>query len=647
MLAQIRAFAKSPIALGILGLLVLSFLVFGIGDVFRGGAVNDAVVQAGSRKITSVQFKTRFDNFRRQMEQERNQGQPISMEQIDAAGLDKALVDQLAYGESFAELYNRLGVVPSDKLVVSELRKNPVFFDQITGRFDRPTYQARLAQNGLTETQFENALRDEIAQAHFIQGLAGGLTVPRTYVAALATYAREARDFSWFTLSPDVVGAPARPTDADLTAYVKRNANVFTKPELRTFTLVRFSPAQAAPTMKIDEAAVQKRFDFEKDALSTPETRSLVQVPVRDAAAAARAVARLQAGEDANAVAKALGVQAVSYVDKPKTAISDRGVADAAFAMAVGEVKGPVKGTLGLQVVKVSKINPGHVPALADVRAKIEEEVRKDAAAEKVYEQVQKYEDAHTGGATLIEAAKTVGVPAVAVPFPITAQGADLAGRSLGAPPKLIEAVFSQPEGGESEVLDLGQGEYAAVKVDKIMPSALATLDEVRTAAAQRYILEDMSRRLKAKADELTARIKKGEPIAQVAASVGARVETAKGVQRTATDKAYTADLLNGVFGAKPGEVVVGDAPEFALAVARLDRVVPSAAAELAPMIEQQRDNFRNALFDDMAVAARNAARSEIKPALDYDKARLAIGLEAQAPATKGATPPPAPAAKK
>src|SRR5690606_10174012 len=89
MLAQIRAFAKSPFAIGILGLLILSFLVFGIGDVFRSGAVKDSVVQAGSRSISAAQYKQRFDAFRKQVEQQQNNGQPITTEQAVQLGLDR------------------------------------------------------------------------------------------------------------------------------------------------------------------------------------------------------------------------------------------------------------------------------------------------------------------------------------------------------------------------------------------------------------------------------------------------------------------------------------------------------------------------------------------------------------------------------
>lgn len=641
MLGHIRAFAKSPFATVLFVLLLASFAVFGISDVFNNRIVRDAVVKAGGRTVSGAEFKQMFDSYRKQIEQQ-NPGQTITTEQAATAGVDRGLVDQLAASESFAEMISRLGLNPSDKLVVAEIGKTRAFFDNITGRFDRATYQERLQQAGLTEAQYERLLRDQIAQTHLISGLAAGLTVPRTYVAAIAAFNRESRSFSWFSVDPRVVGPEARPTDAQLLAYIKENAATFTKPELRTISFVRFSPAAIAGSIPVNEADVKKRFEFEKDTLSIPETRSFVQVPVKDQAQGRAAAERLRKGESPDAVAKSLGVNTVAYTDAPKTAVSDRQIADVAFAAKEGEIVGPAQGSLGMAVVKVTKINPGHQATLEEARTKIENEVRKDAATEKVYQAVQKYEDARSGGANMAEAAKAAGGEVMTFPVPVTAQGTTLQGQQTGLPPKLLASAFTLPQTGESEVLDLGEGEYAAVRVDKVQPSALASLDEVRTAATQRYVLQDMAKRVQAKADELAARVRKGEDPAKVAASVGAKAETVADGRRDLAGQAFSQDLIGKVFGAKPGEVVVGEGQRLDFVVAKVNQVKTDPLPQLAQLVEQQRDNFRGAVFNDVGFAARNAARAEVKPQVDYNRARTAIGLEAQS-----AAPASAPAGQK
>lgn len=634
MLTFLRKFAKSPAAVVLFGLLLISFAVFGISDVFQAGPTRDAVVQAGSRTVSGAQFKQTFDNYRKGLEQQ-NQGQPVTQEEAVAQGRDRGLVENLAYTESFAALVTKLGLRPSDEQVIEEIRKATAFFDPISGRFERTIYQQKLQENGLTEPQFETLLRDDIAQNQLVSALAAGLTAPRAYAAVLSTVAREGRNIQWFAVQPGMAPAVTPPTDAQLQAFIRANTQAFTKPETRNITVAAFSADSIAPTLQINQADVQKRFDFEKDSLSTPERRTVIQIPAKTAAAANDAVARLRRGEDPAAVARAGGVQPVVYTDAPKTAVNDRVVADAAFAMAAGEVRGPIQGALGLAVVKVEKVTPGVVATLEGARSRIEAEVLRDAAVEKVYEQVKKYEDARSGGASLAEAAKTVGVSLITIPVAITAQGTTVDGQQGNFPPPMLKAAFELPQGGESEVQDAGQGEYYAVRVDKVNPSALATLAEARGPATQGYMMSELGKRMTAMAEALAARIRKGEAVDAVGRGAGATPTRVADLRRDGAGQTLTQAVLGAVFAAKSGETVVVPDEQLGVVVAKVEAVVAGDPAELAPAVAQQTVALRTTLFNDLGYAARNSARDAIKPKVDYDRARAALGLE-PLPAQKG-----------
>jgi peptidyl-prolyl cis-trans isomerase D len=626
MLAKIRAFAKSPIATVLLGLLLVSFVFFGIrGAVTTSGVSND-VVKAGSRAaITSDEFKERFNFLKTQLEQQNQQ--PISVQDAVAHDLDRRVVDELAYSESFAEMMNREGVRPSDQLVVDKLRTIPKFFNQITGQFDKTAYYEFLQKAHLTPAQADAELRDEITQRQFISGMAAGLRSPLVYAAMQAAYLKETRNFKWFVVSPKVLGPPIKPTDAQLNAFIKENATRLTKPELRQLSLVHFSAAALAPTITPSDADIQKRFNFEKDTLSTPEKRSFVQIPVKDPSKGSEIAAKLKGGADPQLLGKTYGVQAVTYTDQPQSGVPDKGIATSAFALKAGETSGVVQGDLGPAVVRLFSVTPGHQATLQDARAKIEAEVRKTAAEEKVYELVQKYDDAHSGGADMAGSAKAVGQAVVTTP-PIAVQGVDLQRHSANLPPKVLQAAFSQPQGGESDPIDLGQGEYYVVRVDKVLPPALVTLDEVRPMVTQSYMLRDASTKLQAKAEALAAAITKGQSLDDAAKSVGVAAAEATGVLRNGGGQAYSADLVSRIFLAKPGEVVVGEDTKLGFAVAKLEKVVPADPAALAPLILQQRDQVSKSLFDDIGQATRTAARAMVKPRINYAIARQALGVD-------------------
>lgn len=202
MLAQIRSFAKSPWASGLLGLLVVSFAVWGIRDVFRAPNLKDSVVEAGDRNVSSPKFKKFYDNYKKQLEQQQNGGQPIANADALAAGVDTQLASELAYEESLNELIRREGVRPSDQLVAKQLAGARTFINPVSGAFDRNAYMTYLAQNGLTAADVEGELRDELASNHFASGVTAGLVAPLVYSVTSGAFAHDGRSFTWVNLPP-------------------------------------------------------------------------------------------------------------------------------------------------------------------------------------------------------------------------------------------------------------------------------------------------------------------------------------------------------------------------------------------------------------------------------------------------------------
>jgi peptidyl-prolyl cis-trans isomerase D len=625
MLAKLRSLAKSPLVIVLMGIVMLSFL-WGARDVFLNLGSGDAVIQAGGRTIGQARFRQLFEDELKSYSQQTNQ--QISVPDAVKAGLDRQVADALATDEAFAAYLSRTGLRPSDALVVDEIRKAPRFFNPVSGVFDKDAYLKFVTQQlNMTAPEFENLLRTELAQAQFMSGVSVGLRAPRLYDALVAAVELEGRTFSYFVLPLSAVPAPTPPTEAQMLAFIKDNGRKL--PEARALSVIRFSAAEAGAALPVDPAAVQKRFDFEKDSLSTPEKRSLVEIPAKDAATAAAISTRLKAGEDADAVAKSQGVSPLPYTDVPKTAIADPAAADAAFALPAGAVSGPIKGALGYSVVKVTGATPGHVATLDENRDKIEAEVRKSAGQAKINQQVKAYEDARSGGATFSQAAQKLGLNVMTTP-PLTAQGMTLQNERFPLAPKLLQAAFTLQPGADSDIVDLGQGDYAVVRLDKVLPPALPPLDQVRPEVIKYMEAHDLQTRLQAKATTLAAQVRKGQPMATVAASVGATVGHGVGIERAEGGQTFNRQLLAEIFGAKIGDVVVGpDAQPGPVVVAKLESIVPASAQAAAQAAANQQASMSRSLQQDLSAAARIAARAEIKPRIDYARAHAAVGGDA------------------
>lgn len=627
MLSAFRVFAKSWVAAVLIGLLIVAFAVFGIRDVF-GSNVSNSVIIAGSRKVSPQEFRREFEQVRKRAEQE--MGQPVTPEQAAANGLDRQVLQGLATREAFAELLSKIGIRPSDKLVLDQIAKIPAFFDPVSGRFDKKQYQQKLAENDLSPGKFEGMLRDELAQQHVVAALTNALQAPRAYAALAAIYGLESRDVSYLTIDPSSVPQPTLPTDAQLTAFMKENASQLTLPEFRVLTVVRFSPQQVGANLPVDEAELKKRYDFRKDTMSTPETRTLVQIPAKDAATAQAISARLQRGEAPAAVAKSLGVDAITYADKPQAAIADHKLAAAAFKLQSGQVS-TVQGDLGLAVVKVDAVTPGKTVSFEEARPALEAELRKDAAAEKVYALTQAYDDAHQKGANLTEAAQKAGVAATTI-GPVARDGRDQQGQPVGGlNQKLMDTAYGLPAGGESEVVEAGNGEYFAVRVEKVIPPAMPPLAAIKPQLAQAWMMREVGKAMQAKAETLAARVRKGETLEAVAASTGAKLTRVPGVDRQSGQQnpLMSQEILGNVFNGKPGEVFTARGRGFAMVVGKVDRNHVGDQAKLAALTEQARPQMTATVFREIGASAQNAARVKVKTKIDYNRARVAIGLPA------------------
>jgi len=645
MLGLFRRFAKSWIASGIMGLIMLAFLMLGTGsmrDVFRFHS-GDAVVQAGSRVVTSQQFQKLFDDALQSQEQ---QGQTsISTDQAVEAGLDQELLSRLSVETAYSEMLRRSGVRPSGSVIAAELTRAAQsgdselaqLYNPVTGRFDPDMLNRFLQSTGQTQNDFQRELRDSVANMEFGSAVSNGFHAPRIYGAVEAALALESRDVSYFVLPLTSVPAPPAPTDAELQAFLKQNSQRFMLPERRTLAIVRFSAKALAPTMPADPAAVQQQFQADPAKYGKPELRSLVEIALKDPKNAPAVAAALARGEDPNAVARSVGVDAVTYTNQPQSAVTDRKAAAAAFAMRAGQVSGPVQGDFGTVILKVASITPGQAPSLAAARPQIVADLRRQEALDKVDDITQKFEDARQSGASLAKAAAAVGA-AVATVGPVTADGKDIA---TGQPdplvsPKLLKTAFALPQGGDSDVEeDADKGEYYAVHVDQVIaPSPPALTDKgVRAALTAYYRDQEVGQALQKKALAAQASMARGQSLDAAAAADGARVMRQAGLRRIAEteyDKTLGPQLMQQAFAVKAGaSFVAPSAPLQGLVVGRVDAVHAADASQIGEVLPALGQQMDRAYLDGLAATVHEAAVKSVKPTTDLALARQAVGVDA------------------
>ncbi len=639
MLSAIRAFAKSKWAIGLLVVMALALVVGGGSqmDVLANLGPKH-VVSAGDRNLSQAEFRSEMDRIRDQAQQQA--GRALDFEELIGEGGLRQYLEQKSQQFGFLNWAWKAGIRPGKELILRQIRQTPEFFDNVTGQFSEDQYQARLTEINVTPEMFEAQFRDQYSTQHYGSALGAGLRLPRIYGAILASQTLETRDGRWFTVTQAMAGTAGVPTDAQLTALMNQSADQLRLPESRTASVVLFDDAgpAAAPT----EARIEERFNFRRDALSLPEKRTFVTLTAPNRAAADRIAAALRAGQAPADVARANSIQPAEYVDTPRSALGDAAVAGAVFGLAANEVSAPVQAGVGFVVAKVTAIQPGRAATLADVREQVIQELRAEDARAAVYRRVEAYEKARQEGKTLDVAVREVGGRVIQIP-PIREDGKLRNGQDItpALPPQLIQTMWSLGQGAESEVVDMGQGQYFVVRLDAITPAALPPLAAIREPLARQWVLRENARLLAARASALATRVRGGEDLAAVAASVGATIQTGTGLSRQSAEQ-NGQGVIAGVFGSARGEAFSQQNTDDTFVIGRTDRITAAVPALAAPVAEQFRQRMAGDHLNAVGETAIRTAAERSKARYDEALARLALGLPAEAPAAPAspATPP-------
>jgi peptidyl-prolyl cis-trans isomerase D len=628
MLTAFRAFSRSKWAAALLVLIAISFVIVGARmDVFSNLGPKH-VIDAGDRSMNEAEFRTAFDQVRERLQQQ--VGRPLTNQELVAENIHTRFLTEQTQQLGFLNWAWKAGIRPGKELIVKQIRQIPAFFNSVTGQFDQQAYEAALAQQNLTPAMLEQDLRDQYATEHFGAAVFAGARVPRIYGALLAGSAFESRDGRWFEVTSAMAGQIPAPTDAQLNAFIQENAERLRAPEFRMVSVVLFTPEASAAT-PISDDRIRERFEFKKDTLGKPETRTFVTLTAPNRETAQKIAAALRAGQSPADAGRANNITPATFDATPRSAIGDAATAAAVFGLQANQVSDPVQAGVGFAVAKVTAIQPAAPATLESAREELIRELRAEDVKTQTYAKVEKYEAARTAGKNLADAAREAGGRVVDLP-PFTKDGKLPNGQALNAPPQIFETAWSLTKGGESDVIDAGQGQYFAVRVNDIRPSALPTLAEVREPLAAQWIQRETMRRLSAKAEELTTRVRNGEDIAAVARSVNAPLTVRTGVIRNQqTQEALGQGVLQGLFGQSKGQAFSQPASQTAYVVGRVDNVHAANPAVAGPLAEQVRPRLTQELVQAVVEASFAAGAQRSKAKNDPVQARSALGLSADA----------------
>jgi peptidyl-prolyl cis-trans isomerase D len=585
----------------IMGGLVVSFAIWGIGDIFRGFGVN-SVAKIGGTEITIAQFQQYYTDQLQQYS--RRLGKPISPDQARATGLDRQLLGQMVAETALDEQAVKLRLGLSDADIAQRVISDPNFRG-IDGRFDRARFEQIIRQTGYSESRYVAEQRNVMLRRQIAQSISGELPVPTTLLTAINQYQNEKRSLEYLALTSAQAGDIPAPSPEVLTKYFEDRKDLFRAPEYRKISILALTPAEIAKPDAVSDADAKAYYDQHKASYGTPERRDLRQMVFSNAEEAAAAKEKLAKGMSFTDLAKERGLKD-SDTDigmVAKSDIIDPAVADAAFALKSGEVSAPVKGTFGTVLVEAGKIEPGTQKTYEEVAAQIKREIAESHARSEVATLRDKIEDERAAGSTLAETGKKLELKSV------TFDAVDRAGRApdgkpvAGLPrtPDVVNAAFASDIGVDTEALSMQGGGFLWYDVTGITRSRERSLDEVKDQVTTRWRDDEVAKRLKAKTDEMLGKLKAGTTLAQLATEGGLKVETATELQRRKPGGFVPAKVVEAAFRTPKNAPATTDGnTETERYVFRVTEVTDPKLDAASPEAKQLSATLQNSYADDI-----------------------------------------------
>ena len=620
MLTTLRNHAQSWLIKVVLGIIVITFVIsFGVGTFTNP---KEVLVKIGSHEILVSEYMRRYqedlDQLRKRF--------PDNAEALAAQlNLRQQVMDRMVNRYLMLTAAAEQGLMVNEDEVKDAVTSQPAF--QLDGHFDFNTYRQILAQNNLTPAQFEFRMREDLLLNKYQRNQIAGVIVGKAEVEQRYRIENERAEVDYVFVDPARVKLPRAPNDAELKAYYEAHPDEFTQPAQFKLSYFVLGLSNLEEEVQVRDRAVERYYERNAEReFTTPKrvraSHILKRLPkdaseeqVAKAHKALEAVlAKARAGEDFAKLAKAnsedpsaakggdLGL--FSHDDMEST------FADTAFALPKGGISDIVRTPFGLDIIKVTDIQPGQRKALDDVRAEIAAKLRTQRAEHKLELELERVPDRlRRDGMDAV--AKSFNVPLRTTPF---FDGKGIL-QGLGSAGPLYAQISKRRQGDVGVWRRNPEQGHVFYRIEEKKDAFVPPLDAIKARVSAATQEQQRRERATALAKETFQKLQDGQKLEAFAKSYGLPVKT---VSFTIVDSSIEGIGVNrefqrasfGLTTQKPYALNIKDEKAYLIRLKR--RFLPPA--DQASQAKQQLANrIESALRDYVLNTEIERLRSQVK----------------------------------
>jgi peptidyl-prolyl cis-trans isomerase D len=489
----------------VLAVVMLPFAFFGVDSYVRDREGAEAVATFEGHSITQQEFAQALRE-RQEMLQQLSGGRADAA-QLDNPELRYAVLDNMIQQRLLLDRAQRSGMIVSERQLQGVIGEIPAF--QENGKFSYEQYERLLKSQNLTPLQFEARVRQQIIMQQLDDAFSDSNFIPRTVAERVTRIAEQQREVSQAIVSAERFVPQVKLEEGAAKKYYESHQEEFRIPEQVRVEYVALSMDQLMAQAKVDPEEVKKFYEANRKQFEVKETRQASHILIA-ADPAGGAAAKEKAKARAEEIYQQIKAKPDSFAELAKKYSQDPGSAekggdlgyfsrgsmvkafdDAVFKMKAGEISPPVESEYGYHIIKLTGVRPGRTSSPEEVGAKLEDEVKKQAASRQYAELAEKLNNlVFEQSDTLKPAADLLHVPVRQSGWITRSQAPD----ALLNNPRLLQSIFSDDvlhNKRNTEAIEVARGTLVAARVIDHKPTTIKPFDEVspgivKTLTAQR-----------------------------------------------------------------------------------------------------------------------------------------------------------------
>jgi peptidyl-prolyl cis-trans isomerase D len=584
---------------GILALISISFVFFGIESYLQQSQSAIAVAKVAGTEISQAEFDRALREQQDRLRQ--STGEAADSALFRSADFRRAVLDNLINQRLLAFYASKSKLAVADGQLQQAIASIPAF--QSDGKFSIAQYEAVVRSQGLSQAAFEARLRRDLALQQVLMATMEAAQPAGPATERLLAAQLETRSVRVMHYAPaDFEGQVKLPEGAAKSFY-DDNPGAYERAARVKVDYLVLDEAAVAHDVVVSGEEARQWYEAHRDQYMQPEERRVRHILIQTApdgkdeqieAARAKAEKLRQTvladpGSFAK-IAKQSSEDSGSAGEGGDLGYFGRGAMvapfeEAAFALKAGEISDLVRTDFGFHILQLEDIRPARGRSFDEAKAEIAAELRQRAAARRFAESADSFANTvYEQSDSLEPAAKRFGLALQHSDW--VDQGATTIGPLDSE--KLVKALFSEDaltHKRNTEAIDLGGNRLVAARVVAYEPARRRAFDEVRADIRERLTQAEAGTLAAQAGQAALEALNKGDGGAD-------KWPAAQDVQRGAP--VFTAELTRDIFAADAAKLPVylgGARPGGGFTVVKVEAVkaaAPDALHSLRASMEEQ-----------------------------------------------------------